>query len=112
MKRFIPLFVCMCMGCAQKMEPIPSEVLPPDKMKFILADFHIADALAETRAEAGQNEKMLFEKYQNQVLTKHHVTKKQFYESYKFYESHPEHMNLLYDDVLNIMSKEEEKLSR
>lgn len=112
MKQIIVLFLMVLMSCKTEITELPEGVLPPEKMKIILADIHLADALAETKAEAGLSEKMLNEKYYQQIFAELGVSKATFYTSYKFYETHPEWMNKLYDEVLTEMSQKEEKISK
>ncbi|MBK7148459.1 MAG: DUF4296 domain-containing protein [Bacteroidetes bacterium] len=112
MKQFIVLFFVLLMACKSEVAELPDGILPPDKMKVILADIHLADALAETKAEAGLSEKMLNDKYYEQIFADRNVSQAAFYTSYKYYETHPEWMNKLYDDVLTEMSRKEEKISK
>lgn len=69
---------------------------------------HIADAVAETKAQKGENEKELSNQYMKQVFINHGATKEEFTKSIKFYEAHPVLLNKMYDDILNGLSKREE----
>lgn len=76
-------------------------------MTMVLADMHITDAVAATKAQGGMDEKLLTEEYYLQVYKNYGITKEQFLNSYHFYESSPKLLNKLYDQVLGEMSKRE-----
>ena len=77
-------------------------------MKIILTEIHIADALAETKAQNGENERLLTQKYHEQIYKNHTITHAEFMTSYKFYEANPKLLNKMYDEILNDLSKREE----
>ena len=82
------------------------------KMEMILVDMHIGDAVAETKAQLGMNEKVLTEEYHEQIFKNHGTTRKEFLRSYKFYEDNPKLLNKMYDDILDKMSKREESVGK
>lgn len=112
MKRFIPLLFLALSACKPDMPSIPSEVLPVDKMKVILADMHIADAVAETKALGGASEGALTQEYYGRIYQLHKVTPSQFTASMKFYESHPVWLNKLYEEILTELSKRSADVSK
>ena len=83
-----------------------------DKMETILADMHMTDAVAETKAQMGMNEKLLAQEYHEEVLKNHGTTREEFLKSYKFYEANPKLLNKMYDDILSSMSKREEGIGK
>lgn len=112
MKRLIPLLFIMLAACKSEMPDIPDDVMPIDQMKVILADMHIADAVAETKALGGANEMILTEEYYLQIYKNNHVTEQEFVKSYNYYKTNPEWMNKLYDEVLNEVSKRTANVSK
>lgn len=112
MKRFITLFFIVLSACKQDMPELPPEVLPVDKMKVVLADMHIADAVAETKAMGGASEGALTQEYYGRIYQLHQVTAQQFTFSMKFYESHPIWLNKLYDEILTELSKRSVDVSK
>jgi hypothetical protein len=78
-----------------------------EKMKMIMADIHIADAVAETKAQGGVNEKNLTAEYYAAVFKNNGTTREDFLKSYRFYEDNPVLMNKLYDSVLIEISRRE-----
>ena len=79
-----------------------------EKMKLILTDIHMTDAVAETKAQTGENEQYLSRSYNEQVFKTHGLTKKEFLKSFKFYEDNPVLLNKIYDEILNELSKRAE----
>lgn len=99
-------------SCTSKQHNIPDGIIPSDTMVVIMADMHIADAIAETKAQGGENEKNLSTKYQDRILAQHKITAEQFKQSFDFYENTPDLMNAIYDQVLVEVSKREAALSK
>lgn len=112
MKRIIPLLFILLAACRSEMPEIPRGVIAPDKMETILADMHITDAVAETKAQAGMNERLLTEEYHEQIFKNHGVTREEFIKSYKFYEANPKWLNKMYDHILDAVSKREEAVGK
>ena len=106
-------FIAMLLqACKQELPEIPADVMSMDKMKPILADIHMADAVAETKAQAGANERDLSQQYYVQILKQRGVTQQEFNRSYSFYQQHPMLMEKLYDDVLTELSTRNAHVSK
>jgi len=112
MKRIIPLMFILLTACKSEFPDVPKDVIAMDKMEVILADMHIADAVAETKAQVGMSEKILIQEYHEQIFNNHSITRAEFLKSYKFYESNPKLLNKMYDDILDKMSKREEAVGK
>ncbi len=112
MKRLIPLLFIFLMACKDKLPEVPAGVIPMNKMQHILADMHVADAVAQNKAQMGMNEKLLTEEYTMQVYNNYNVTREEFLKSYKFYEANPVLMNIMYDSILEDLSKREEAVGK
>ena len=91
------------------MPNVPSDVIPIDKMKMVLVEMHIADAVAQNKAQGGVNEKQLTREYYATIYKNQGVKEQDFVKSYHFYEQTPALFNKLYEDVLTEMSKIEAK---
>ena len=112
MKRVILFLFILISACKSELPDVPKDVIAMDQMEVILADMHITDALAETKAQLGMNEKMLTQEYHEQVFKSHNITREDFLRSYKFYEANPALLNKMYDHILDIMSKREEAVGK
>lgn len=108
MKRIILCLFIFLSACKSELPDVPKDVIAMDKMEIILADMHITDAVAETKAQFGMNEKLLTQEYHEQIFKNHGTTRHEFLKSYKFYEANPKLLNKMYDDILEKMSKREE----
>lgn len=69
-----------------------------------MADIHIADSVAETKQQGGEDEKKLTQAYYKRIYELHGISEEQFVKSYRFYEENPVWLNLLYEEVLNELS--------
>lgn len=112
MKGFIIFLIVLMAGCKPDKPGIPSGILPIDKMKLVMADMHIADAAASTKAQAGLDEQMLTSEYYLQIYKNNGVSRDEFIESYKFYEENPQLFNELYDATLGEISRREAALGK
>lgn len=109
MKRLIPLLLVLLVSCKPKLPVPPSDVIAMDKMRVVLADMHIAEAVAETKAQVGANEKNLVQEYDEQVFKIHGISREDYIRSFKWYEENPVLLNQLYDSILNDLSAREAK---
>jgi|ERR1043165_5614208 hypothetical protein len=107
MKRLIPLILILLSACKAELPSVPKDLIQMDEMKLILTDMHIADAVAETKAQVGMNEKMTAQGYHEQIFKNHGTAREEFLRSYKFYEANPKLLDKMYDDILIELSKRE-----
>ncbi len=112
MKRIILCLFIFVSACKSELPDIPKDVIPMDKMEIILTDMHITDAVAETKAQLGMNERLLTEEYHGQIFKNHAISREDFLKSYKFYEANPKLLNKMYDNVLEKLSKREEAVGK
>ena len=66
------------------------------------------DAVAETKAQAGEDEKTLSKIYMEQVYKSHGISREEFLKSFHFYENQPALLNKMYDEILAELSTREE----
>lgn len=112
-KLFLFCFITVLLqACKQELPEVPAEVIPMAEMKLILADIHIADAVAETKAQGGDNERQLTEQYYAQIFKNRGVTREEYNQSYSFYQHTPVLMDKLYEDVLTELSTRNAHVSK
>lgn len=97
---------CIIMAClvtlACKSKPKADETLAINDMKTILWDMENADAwfnqipLNDSIHRTRQMNIQLYE----QVFASYNITKKQFYNSYQYYQARPDKMKILMDSVV------------
>ncbi|MFN8323776.1 MAG: DUF4296 domain-containing protein [Chitinophagales bacterium] len=112
MKQVIPFLFMFLSACKPELPSVPKDIIPMEQMKPILMDMHMADAVAETKAQNGASEGALTAQYTEQILKLHHVSREEFTKSYHFYEVNPILMNKMYEEILNEMSKREADMSK
>lgn len=114
---FLPLwmliFTCLCFeGCRQD-----QPALKVKKMAAVLRDFHLADAYAQHVPKAERfnhllkNEDTLKQSYAL-VLARHQVTENELRSSLKWYESHPDLLDSVYQRVLSDLAIEQARMNR
>ena len=107
MKHFIIAILIFLSACKPAAPTVPSKFIQPDKMKMVLSDMFIADAISSNRAMGGTNEKQFTSQYYATIYKNYGITQDEFAKSYKFYEDNPVLLNKLYDEVLGEISKRE-----
>ena len=91
------LFAAAC----SDVDKVPREVLGPEKMKVIIFDLLRADELVNTHTgDTLYKRDKEAEKNYEQIFLIHEVNKKQFYESYKYYQAHPNINKALFDSLI------------
>lgn len=99
---FIVLFAVALFACKDKQNT--KNILPVSSMKLVLWDILKADEWYTQTAIRDSLHKRVNENFQiyEQVYKIHHITKEQFYLSYKFYETHPDQFKVLIDSVIAV----------
>jgi hypothetical protein len=96
---FFALFLFACKG-----KQASKNVLPVSSMKLVLWDILKADEWYIQTAIRDTLHKRVNENFQiyEQVYKIHHISKEQFYSSYKYYETHPDQFKTLIDSVIAV----------
>jgi Domain of unknown function (DUF4296) len=92
----ILLTTCSLLACKHN-----ATIIPPQQMKLIMWDMVTADEWLKIAAKSDSNivaTKQNTSLY-NKVFILHKTTKETFYNSYKFYQTHPNEMKLLLDSL-------------
>lgn len=107
------VFTCICFeGCRQD-----QPALKVKKMAAVLRDFHLVDAYAQHVPKAElfnhllKNEDTLKRGYAL-VLARHQVTENELRSSLKWYESHPDLLDSVYQRVLSDLAIEQARMNR
>lgn len=81
-----------------------AEILPINSMKLVMWDILKSDEWYTQTAMRDTLHLRLNENFQiyEQVFKIHHITKAQFYNSYKYYETHPDQFKVLIDSVVMV----------
>lgn len=102
-QRFLSIVVaglCLCLFCACKSDT-PDGVIPQGKMKDILYDYHLAQALAQQAPADSIN--YLDRLYKQAVWAKYGITKQDFDRSMQWYQSNGEQLADIYKSLVERM---------
>jgi hypothetical protein len=99
---FIVFFAVALFACKGKQTNL--KILPVSSMKLVLWDILKADEWYTQTVIRDTLHKRVNENFQlyEQVYKVHHISKEQFYASYKFYETHPDQFKTLIDSVIAV----------
>ena len=111
MKQIILLVLILMYGCKQRLPSVPSEIIPMQTMIQVFTEIHIAEAVAETKAQKGEQENKLTLQYHTQILKNFNIKSEDFAKSFKFYEENPILMDEMYAKVLVETSKRAAKVA-
>lgn len=106
MKPFILLLAIISFAACSSDNDIPGDIIGIDKMKVIMWDMIRAGEMAQNNfttdtAKMAKRSKELF----LQVFAIHNITKDEFYNSYHYYEAHPDKNKILLDSVSNYSNR-------
>lgn len=95
-------------ACAPQKAKAPDNLLNQTQMSDIIAEMHIADAIA-TGSKAGNVDSVNLEAVSLNafILEKHQITQEQFTESFDFYKKNPVLMDSVYAEVITKLSSQE-----
>ncbi len=110
-KHFLPFAIFIFLFAACSSDDIPSDIIPINRMKFILFDVISADQFASTKypkdtAALRKNSPVLYQ----QVFAIYKISKDDFYKSFNYYESHPDKNKELFDSVSAIAGRARQSL--
>jgi hypothetical protein len=88
----------------------PSGVLEKDKMVAVLADIHLAEAATAINRVEKDSEKLHTGMEYAKIMALHSVDFNHFKTSFDWYMEHPVLFDLLYDEVLELISQQEQHL--
>ena len=100
-------------GCSgmQKDTP-PADLIAQGKMIQVLVDIHVADAVVENKSGAQNPNLPLTNALYEQIYKNHGITATQYKTSFKYYESHAELMDKMYEQVITELSKKEAQMKK
>ena len=103
------LFLVFCVSLfalsACKNNDLPEHILSQEKMLPIMVDLHIAEETIDVRNLNFDSSRVLYHSvYKPAVLKKHNVKLADFDSSFVYYERNIEHMNDLYQRVIDTLS--------
>lgn len=109
MQKYLYLFIILLIfGCAPSVPKPPADALNREQMSDILAEMHLADAVASaTRAGNNDSINQTAVNYREWIYKKYNTNNEQFNLSFNFYKEHPVLMDSLYAEVITKLSNKE-----
>ena len=95
-------------ACSPQQPVPPDNTLSTEQMSKILAEMHIADAIAASGLQLNQdsiNQKAI--NYREFIYTKYRTNHSQFMSSFAFYKQNPALMDSIYTEVVTRLSNKE-----
>ena len=109
MRKFIIFYILIAVtySCNHK----PKDILPASKMKAVLWDYIQADAFTTDYISKDSSKNLALENasLQKTIFSFHHVTKEEFYKSYKYYLNHGDEMQAMLDSLVAQKNRNREK---
>lgn len=87
----------------EKSEPLPDWIIPPDKMTDVLTDVHIIEGARIGTSVLGDSLPAI--KHYEVLWSKYGITEELYDSSYRFYSRNAERMDLMYEEVLERLTK-------
>ncbi|GEO10405.1 DUF4296 domain-containing protein [Segetibacter aerophilus] len=93
-------------GCASS--PVPKNILPPERMQKVVYDLIRIDefvnnfVIKDSTVDIKKKRSILYE----QVFKVNQTSRKEFYQSYKYYQQHPDVQKGLYDSLYEKMNRQ------
>ncbi len=99
------LMVFILIACSSS--PVPKGIIRPNQMQKVLFDLIKADEFLTNFAvkDSTINLKTRRISLYEQVFTIHHISKDDFYKSYRYYQQHPDKNKVLFDSLYAVVDR-------
>ncbi len=99
------LMVFILIACSSS--PVPKGIIPPNQMQKVLFDLIKADEFLTNFAvkDSTINLKTRRISLYEHVFTIHHISKEDFYKSYRYYQQHPDKNKVLFDSLYAVVNR-------
>ncbi len=99
------LMVFILIACSSS--PVPKGIIRPNQMQKVLFDLIKADEFLTNFAvkDSTINLKTRRISLYEQVFTIHHISKDDFYKSYRYYQQHPDKNKVLFDSLYAVVNR-------
>jgi len=102
---FILAFLLLLLSCSsEEKNVLPENVLAPEKFTSVMIDVQIAEGMRAQGVEILTPDKGVNGAY-DKIFKKHQITEQTFELSYNYYLEHPDKMEMIYEQVLDSLSK-------
>lgn len=99
---------CSLFVASEKEDELLPGIIHVEKFAAIVADMHLVEALMVRNQTKVRDVFMLSQQYYDSLFVKHGVTRQQVEESLAFYSRYPHLFDPIYQDVIILLSKQEQ----
>lgn len=99
------LLVFFFIGCEQREETPPPDILSKDEFTAVMIDVQLIEGMKVHRLGPKRDRTPDMEVLYNGVFQKHGIEKEAFIDTYDYYKERPDQMELIYEQVLDSLSK-------
>lgn len=110
--RLLFLLAIVFGSCQEASPPEPADGLGKEKFIDVMIDVQLSEAMRTQRGVRERNEGVDAPELYQSVFEKHGITKEKFLISYNYYKAHPAEMELVYEAVLDSLSKLEVEIKQ
>lgn len=111
MLKYFLFFSLLSLGaCNSSVNDAPQNLIPMDKMQYLLRDIHYADGLAKREGENDNSIESRTKILYKEVFAKYNISEEQFFESYNYYLNHVEKLDSIYGNIITEISKEQAEI--
>jgi hypothetical protein len=105
----LPIIVCcltFLLACQSQSTTKPAQLIEKEKMSRVLEDVLLMESYYQSKHGIPSIYKDALDESLSEVFKKHHITKKQFKESYVYYASQPELFKELNTTIMDRLSRQ------
>jgi len=105
-KKLFLFAVVILLSCESKND-IPKGIMKPAKMQLVLFDIIRADNFVfdYVKKDSSKKPEAALAILQQKIFAEHKISRDDFYNSYEFYQKHPDIMEPMLDSLINITTR-------
>ena len=108
--RVVMMLSCLLIASCSEETKLPENTIPEEKMSLILTDIHLLEArVSRVSVISIDSSTLITEKMKKDIFKKHQTDTATYNRSYKFYSTHPELMERVYEKVVKNIQKRVDK---
>ena len=100
----------LLLSCGGAEEPVPSNILPAEKMVEVMFDVHLVEGARNGNVILGDTNSL--EDFYHTVYTKHGISEEVFKESFFYYSAHQKAFIPIYEKVLDSLQANDKLLEK
>ena len=94
-------------SCEPQVEEEPQNLIQKDKFKKITIELHLLESYVLYEYKIADTSKVAFKLLEQEIYKNYQVTEDVYRESYNYYLRNTEQMDLIYEDIVDSLSKME-----